>query len=205
MKKLVNFVAWYLRPMQDKPQEITHWLNALEAGDDPHTSSVSNALFTWLYDDLYRVARNHMRKESDGHTLSATALTHESWFRMNEQSRTQWVSRSHFLAVASTVMRRILVHHAVAKRADKRDAVLQSLTLAENLPLAEVGADVVAVHEALLAFEQVDARAARVVELKFFGGMENAEIAEALSISVATVKREWSLARAWLARELSST
>ena len=205
MKKLVNFVAWYLRPMQDKPQEITHWLNALEAGDDPHTSSVSNALFTWLYDDLYRVARNHMRKESDGHTLSATALTHESWFRMNEQTRTQWVSRSHFLAVASTVMRRILVHHAVAKRADKRDAVLQSLTLAENLPLAEVGADVVAVHEALLAFEQVDARAARVVELKFFGGMENAEIAEALSISVATVKREWSLARAWLARELSST
>jgi RNA polymerase sigma factor (TIGR02999 family) len=124
---------------------------------------------------------------------------------MNEQTRTQWASRSHFLAVASTVMRRILVHHAVAKRADKRDAVLQSLTLAENLPLAEVGADVVAVHEALLAFEQVDARAARVVELKFFGGMENAEIAEALSISVATVKREWSLARAWLARELSST
>jgi RNA polymerase sigma factor (TIGR02999 family) len=102
-------------------------------------------------------------------------------------------------------MRRILVHHAVAKRADKRDAVLESLTLAENLPLAALGADVVAVHEALLAFEQVDARAARVVELKFFGGMENAEIAEALSISVATVKREWSLARAWLARELSST
>ncbi len=123
---------------------------------------------------------------------------------MNEQTRTQWANRSHFLAVASTVMRRILVHHAQAKRANKRDAVLTSLTLAENLPLATPDADVVAVHEALLAFEQVDARAARVVELKFFGGMENTEIAEALDISVATVKREWNLARAWLLRDLSN-
>jgi RNA polymerase sigma factor (TIGR02999 family) len=143
-----------------------------------------------------------MRKELPGHTLSATALTHEAWFRMNEQTRTQWTGRSHFLAVASTVMRRILVHHAVAKRAEKRDAALVSMTHAEHVPAAELARDVVAVHEALLAFAAVDPRAASVVELKYFGGMENGEIAEALSISLATVKREWNVARAWLAREL---
>lgn len=189
--------------MQDRPQDITAWLNALDVGDQPHAPAVGNSLFAWLYEDLYRVARNHMRKEHPGHTLSATALTHESWFRMTEQTRTQWASRAHFLAVASTIMRRILVHHAAAKRADKREVDLAPLTLAENLILPSQDRDVVAIHEALLAFEQVDPRAARVVELKFFGGMENTEIAEALDVSVATVKREWNLARAWLLRELS--
>lgn len=189
--------------MQDRPLDITAWLNAFDAGEQPHAPAVGNSLFAWLYEDLYRVARSHMRKERPGHTLSATALTHESWFRMTEQTRTQWASRAHFLAVASTVMRRILVHHAASKRAAKREVDLAPLTLAENLALPSQDRDVVAIHEALLAFEQVDARAARVVELKFFGGMENTEIAEALDISVATVKREWNLARAWLLRELS--
>jgi RNA polymerase sigma factor (TIGR02999 family) len=189
--------------MQDRPLDITAWLNAFDAGEQPHAPAVGNSLFAWLYEDLYRVARNHMRKEHPGHTLSATALTHESWFRMTEQTRTQWASRAHFLAVASTIMRRILVHHAAAKRADKREVDMASLTQAENLALPSQDRDVVAIHEALLAFEQVDPRAARVVELKFFGGMENTEIAEALGISVATVKREWNLARAWLLRELS--
>lgn len=189
--------------MQDRPQDITAWLNALDVGEQPHAPAVGNSLFAWLYEDLYRVARNHMRKEHPGHTLSATALTHESWFRMTEQTRTQWASRAHFLAVASTIMRRILVHHAAAKRAEKREVELAPLTMAENLALPSQDRDVVAIHEALLAFEAVDPRAARVVELKFFGGMENTEIAEALDISVATVKREWNLARAWLLRELS--
>lgn len=189
--------------MQDRPLDITAWLNAFDAGEQPHAPAVGNSLFAWLYEDLYRVARNHMRKEHPGHTLSATALTHESWFRMTEQTRTQWASRAHFLAVASTIMRRILVNHAAAKRADKREVDMASLTQAENLALPSQDRDVVAIHEALLAFEQVDPRAARVVELKFFGGMENTEIAEALGISVATVKREWNLARAWLLRELS--
>lgn len=168
-------------------------------------SSVQNDLFQWLYNDLHRVARNHMRKEHPGHTLSATALTHEAWFHMSEQTRTQWASRSHFLAVASTVMRRILVHHALAKRADKRDVHLVPLDTDMHPIATQSDPDVVAVHEALLAFEAIDARAARVVELRFFGGMENAEIAQALDISLATVKREWRLARAWLARELGAT
>ena len=190
--------------MKEPLEGITGWLNGAAAGDQVHGAGVSGELFSWLYDDLLHMARSHMRKEHAAHTLSATALTHEAWFRMNEQSRTQWANRSHFLAVASTAMRRILVHHAAGKKTQKRDADLVSLTLAEQHPAEAIGKDLVAVHEALLIFETIDARAARVVELRFFGGMENSEIAQALDISVATVKREWNLARAWLLRELSA-
>jgi RNA polymerase sigma factor (TIGR02999 family) len=190
--------------MESLDQDITSWLNAQDQGGSMADRSVNNELFTLLYQDLHRVAGGHMRKEHAGHTLSATALTHEAWFRMGEQSRTQWASRSHFLAVASTIMRRILVHHALAKKTQKRDVDMVSITA----PGADLGLpldhDLVAVHDALLAFESLDARAAKVVELRFFGGMENTEIAEALGISVPTVKREWGAARAWLMRELES-
>jgi RNA polymerase sigma factor (TIGR02999 family) len=144
-----------------------------------------------------------MRREAAGHTLSATGLVHEAWFRLAAHTRTTWADRSHFLAVASTVMRRILVDHALAQRADKRSAELQALstTLLEQQP-ATTDPDVLAVHEALLAFETVDTRAARVVEPKFFGGLEVEEIAQVLQVSTATVKRDWALARAWLRREL---
>jgi RNA polymerase sigma-70 factor, ECF subfamily len=139
-------------------------------------------------------------------TLSATALVSEAWLRMTEQTRTQWQSRQHFLAVAATMMRRILVNHELARRADKREADLVPLTLS-GLGAAEPssnGPEVVAVHEALLAFEALDPRAAKIVELKFFGGLDQDEIAEALGISIATVKREWTLAKAWLHRELAA-
>jgi RNA polymerase sigma factor (TIGR02999 family) len=138
------------------------------------------------------MARNHLRRENPGHTLSATGLAHEAWFRMAEQTRTQWRNRNHFLAVASTMMRRILVNHELARRADKRDVELVPVTLSG---LEQIGAapdrDLVAVHEALLAFEEVDKRAAKVVELRFFGGLENDEVALALDVSLATVKRDW--------------
>jgi RNA polymerase sigma factor (TIGR02999 family) len=182
------------------PSDVTQWLQQL--GDaNPQASS---QLFELLYDDLRRMARNHLRKENPGHTLSATSLAHEAWFRMAEQTRTQWKNRSHYLAVASTMMRRILVNHELARRADKRDAELVPVTMSG---LEQIGAppdrDLVAVHEALLAFEDVDARAAKVVELRFFGGLENEEVAEVLAISLATVKRDWAVARAWLHRELA--
>lgn len=183
-------------------QDITSWLSDLDAGD----GQAVDELFAALYAELKRCASAQLRNEHAGHTLSATGLTHEAWFRLGEQTRTRWQSRSHFLAVASIMMRRILVNHAVAKRAAKRDAMLVSLTLTEAQQVAgdlAGGADVVRVHDALLAFEQVDARAAKVVELRFFGGLENAEIAELLGLSLATVKRDWTLARAWLHRELA--
>ena len=185
----------------EDPNEVTLWLRQLGQA----SPQASSQLFAVLYDELRRVARSHLRKENPGHTLSATGLAHEAWFRMAEQSRTHWQNRNHFLAVASTMMRRILVNHELARRANKRDAELVPVTMSglEQIALP-ADRDVVAVHEALLAFEEVDKRAAKVVELRFFGGMENVEVAEALGISLATVKRDWAVARAWLHRELSA-
>ena len=181
------------------PGQVTQWLTALDVVE-PQTT---NRLFALLYSDLRRLARGHMRRENPAHTLSATALTHEAWFRLAEQTRTQWKNRNHFMAVASTMMRRILVNHALARRAAKRDVDLVMVTLSGmELLGAAPDRDLVAVHEALLAFEPIDARAAKVVELRFFGGLENEEIADALGVSLATVKRDWTLARAWLHREL---
>lgn len=182
------------------PAEVTQWL-AHVGTDQP---AVAQQLFELLYGELRRLARSQLRREDAGHTLSATALTHEAWFRLAAQTRTQWKNRSHFLAVAATMMRRILINHAQARHAAKRDAELLPLTVAG---LEQVSAtpdqDVLAVHEALLAFEALDPRAAKVVELRFFGGLEIEEVAEALAISPATVKRDWTLAQAWLRRELA--
>ena len=183
------------------PADVTRWLQQL--GDA--NAQASSALFAMLYEELRRMARSHLRRENPGHTLSATGLAHEAWFRMAEQTRTQWRNRGHFLAVSSTMMRRILVNHELARRADKRDAELVPVTISG---LEQIGAapdrDLVAVHEALLAFEAVDPRAAKVVELRFFGGLENEEVAEVLAVSLATVKRDWTVARAWLHRELAT-
>ena len=191
------------------PSEITLWLSQLSDANpqssSQQSSQQSSQLFALLYDELRRMARNHLRRENPGHTLSATGLAHEAWFRMAGQTRTQWRNRNHFLAVASTMMRRILVNHELARRADKRDVQLVAVTLSG---LEAIGAapdrDLVAVHEALLAFEEVDARAAKVVELRFFGGLENEEVALALDVSLATVKRDGAVARAWLHRELAT-
>jgi RNA polymerase sigma factor (TIGR02999 family) len=183
------------------PAELTAWLAQAPAGDP----AVVAQLFDLLYDELRRVARGHLRRESAGHTLTPTALSHEAWFRLTEQTRTQWQNRSHFLAVASTMMRRILVNHEQARRTAKRDAESVALTMSG---LDQLGAppdrDLLAVHDALLALEASDPRAAKVVELRFFGGLELAEIAQAMGLSLATVNRDWALARAWLHRELSA-
>lgn len=187
------------------PSEVTQWLSQLADASPQAASQASSQLFALLYEELRRMARNHLRRENPGHTLSATGLAHEAWFRMADQTRTQWRSRNHFLAVSSTMMRRILVNHELARRAEKRDVELVPVTLSG---LEQIGAapdrDLVAVHEALLAFEEVDARAAKVVELRFFGGLENEEVALALDVSLATVKRDWAVARAWLHRELAA-
>lgn len=181
---------------------VTHWLQQM-ADDVP---GAAHGVYEVLYKELHRLARAHMRREAVEHTLGATALLHEAWLRLNEQNRTKWQNRGHFMAVASTMMRRILVDHAVAKRAAKRHAALEPLntTLLDQQGPA-LDRDVVAVHEALLALEAVDERAAKVVELRFFGGLELEEIANALDISVATVKRDWTVAKAWLRRELEGT
>jgi RNA polymerase sigma factor (TIGR02999 family) len=194
-------------PLPGNDSEITQWLESLDANPGERLAATTvNQLFSMLYGELKRQANAQMRREYAGHTLSATALTHEAWERLAAQTRTQWTSRSHFLAMASIMMRRILVNHAIAKQTLKRDMPLVSLTLTEAQQVAgDAGSQsVVAVHDALLAFEQIDARAAKVVELKFFGGLEIDEIAELLGLSTATVKRDWTLARAWLHRALQA-
>jgi len=184
----------------DPGPEVTRWLQSMANAE---TAAPPQAVYRVLYAELHRRARAHMRKEAPEHTLSATGLVHEAWLRLSEQTRTEWKNRGHFIAVASTMMRRILVDHALAKRADKRAAELQPLsTTLLDREGSSLDRDVVAVHDALLAFETVDARAAKVVELRYFGGLELEEIGEALGISLATVKRDWTLARAWLRREL---
>lgn len=183
------------------PADLTQWLAQQPAG----RPEVGQRLYELLYDELRRLARGQLRHEWGGHTLSPTALSHEAWFRLAEQGRTQWRNRGHFLAVAAMMMRRILVNHEMARRASKRAVDLQPLTLGGLDALAVApDRDVVAVHEALLALEDQDARAAKVVELRFFGGLENEEIAASLGVSLATVKRDWALARAWLHRELGA-
>lgn len=182
-------------------ETLTQWLQDLEAGD----RRAVDVLFAQLYDELHRSAAQHLRKEAPGHTLSTTSLAHEAWLRLAEQTRTRWESRSHFLGMASIMMRRILVNHAVARRAAKRDALLVPLTLTEAQQVAEdASGEVLRVHEALLALQQADRRAAQVVEMKFFGGLEIEEIAPLLGVSTATVKRDWTMARAWLHRALTS-
>ena len=187
--------------------EVTGWLDSLEQSSlTPERDGAVNRLFATLYAELKRNAASHMRKEYSGHTLSATALVHEAWERLNAQNQTDWASRQHFLAMASIMMRRILVNHALAKQALKRDIPLVSLTLTEAQQVAgDTGnPDITRIHEALLAFEAVDPRAAKVVELKFFGGLEIEEIAALLGLSTATVKRDWMVARAWLYRDLQT-
>jgi RNA polymerase sigma factor (TIGR02999 family) len=152
-----------------------------------------------LYDELRRLARGYMSRERKGHTLQPTALVHEAYMRLVDQRQVDFRNRAQFVGLAAVMMRRILVNHAREHAAAKRGADAEKVTLglaADVSPRPEV--DVLAVHDALDRLAAMDARKARVVEMKFFGGLTTAEVAEALGCSTATVEREWSFARAWL-------
>ena len=149
-----------------------------------------------------------MRRESAGHTLQATALVHEAYLRLVDQRRVVWRNRAQFFGVAAQLMRRILVDHARERRAAKRGGGMPQLALDEAAaaaPTADEGMDVLALHDALERLAALDLEQARLVELRYFGGLSIEETAEALDVSPATVKREWALARAWLRRELSAS
>lgn len=165
-------------------------------------SGAYQRLVPLLYDELRSVARRHLGQERAGHTLESRALVHEAYLRIAEQGPFDLAGRTRFLATASHVMRQVLVDHARARRAAKRDGGVR-VELEEALQLAAPeGVDVLAVDEALTALAALDARQAHIVELRYFGGLSIEEAASALGLSPATVKREWSTARAWLAREL---
>ena len=151
-----------------------------------------------VYDELRRLARAFLARERPNHTLQATALVHEAYLRLVDQRQVDWMNRAQFVGVAAVMMRRILVNHARGRAAEKRggDAERVSLSLAhigEAVPV-----DLIALHEALDALAAIDARKGRIVELKFFGGLTTAEMAEVMELSPATIEREWSFSRAWL-------
>lgn len=151
-----------------------------------------------IYPELHRIADHYLRSERAGHTLQPTALVHETWARLFGGHRDDWQNRAHFFAAVATEMRRILVDYARARNADKRQGQRVAVSLSGLVEPASPDADVVLIDDALRRFEAVDARAARVVELRFFTGLTEREAAEALGISVATLKRDWEYARAWL-------
>lgn len=156
--------------------------------------------------ELRRLAGRHMRHERAGHTLQASALVNEAYLRLIDIKQVQWQNRAHFFAMASRVMRRILVDAARAKGYQKRGAGELKVSLDEAVAVADnPSQDFVALDDALNALEALDPRKCKVVEMRFFGGMSMEETAEALHLSAGTIKRDWRLARAWLARELGSS
>ena len=156
-----------------------------------------------VFDELRRLARSHLRRERDGHTLQPTALVNELYLRLAGQEGLQWESRVHFFAFASGLMRGILVDHYRARQTAKRGGGTLMLSLDEAIAIPERrDLDLLAIDDALTALASLDPRQCRIVELRFFGGLTLEEIAETLGLSVATIRREWAAARAWLAREI---
>jgi len=157
-----------------------------------------------VYDELRRQAARYLRREQAGHTLQTTALIHEAYVRLVDQRNVQWQNRAHFFGIAAQMMRRILVDHARTKKRAKRGGSVIKVSLADaTLPVNERDLDVVALDEALTRLAEIDEQQSRVVELRFFSGLTVEETAEVMHISPATVKRDWSMAKAWLHRELS--
>jgi RNA polymerase sigma factor (TIGR02999 family) len=182
--------------------EVTGLLLSWRQGD----AEALDRLIPLVYDELRRVARGHLRRESPGHALQATALVHEVFLRLVDVDRMTLKSRTHFFAMSARLMRQILVDHARRKRADKRGGGATVISLDEMAPAAAQtsGVDVLALDEALDALSSFDARQCRVVELRFFAGLNIPEVADALGISAATVEREWAMAKAWLHQRLSA-
>jgi RNA polymerase sigma factor (TIGR02999 family) len=179
--------------------EITTLLAALKQGD----RCAESALAEMVYGELRAIAGNHMRHERRGHTLQTTALVNEAYLRLVRDQAMDWQGRAHFFATASIVMRRILVDYARQRSADKRPAANLRVELhdwqATSRPRTE---EMLILDEALTRLAEMDARQARIVEMRYFGGLTEEEAAEVLGISVRTVKRDWTSARAWLQVQL---
>ena len=181
-------------------QQITMLLGRLRDGD----RDAADALLPLIYSELHRIAEAHMRRERPDHTLQATALVNEAYMKLVGQSEASWNDRGHFLAVAATAMRRILVNHARSRGRLKRGGDRRRQGLEDVATLAgQPDVDLVALDEALTRLSSFDERKARVVEYRYFGGLSIEDTSNLLGISVATVKRDWEMARAWLLRELS--
>lgn len=182
--------------------EITQMLRAWGQGDQAAVETV----LPLVYDELHRMAKRYLARQQPGHTLQTTALIHEAYLKLADQKEKLWENRAHFFAVAARAMRHILVDYARARHSRKRGGDAQQVELDEALMISdERGAELVALDEALTALAAVDPRKSLVVELRFFGGLSEEETAEALAVSVVTVRRDWRAAKLWLLRQMDKT
>ncbi|HSB08025.1 MAG TPA: sigma-70 family RNA polymerase sigma factor [Blastocatellia bacterium] len=181
------------------PQEVTQMLLDWSQGDQ----QALDRLIPVVYGELRRLASRHLRRERADHTLQTTALIHEAYLKLVEQRNVQWQNRAHFFGIAAQLMRRILVDHARTRHRVKRGGAAMRVPLEEVVVAAEgLNINLVSLDEALTKLAGVDSRQCRTVELRFFGGLSVEETAEVLRVSAATVKNDWSVAKAWLRREL---
>lgn len=184
--------------MPIKKGEITPLLNAWRNGNEDALEELARV----VEPELHQLARLYLKKEAPGNTLQPTALVNEAYLRLIQWNTGQWQNRTHFYAVAAKVMRRVLVNHAIARGRRKRGGSTILVSLAEAGMTPDRSAEIIALDEALKSLAKLDDRKSRIVELRFFGGLNAEETAEILRISLRTVHREWDLARAWLFREL---
>jgi RNA polymerase sigma-70 factor, ECF subfamily len=180
--------------------EISRMLKAWSDGD----REIADEFMPLVYDELRRQARRYLRRERGNHTLQTTGLVHEAYLRLVDQRDVSWQNRAHFFGIAAEMMRRILVNYALQANREKRGGRAQKITLDERVQIAGPidDLDLIALDEALTRLAELDGRQARVVELKYFGGLSVEETSEVMGISPATVKREWTMAKAWLRAEL---
>lgn len=182
--------------------EITQLLLAWRGGDE----QAFEELMPLVYRELRRLARNFMRRQNPGHTLQTTALVNEAYLRLVDSNRVNWQDRNHFFAIAAQLMRRILVDSARKRNSQKRGGDLVMVTLDENAEIAiKEQSELIALDEALTRLAEMNARQCQIVELRYFAGLSEAQIAETLDVSTRTVRRDWNLARAWLFRELKNS
>jgi RNA polymerase sigma factor (TIGR02999 family) len=184
------------KPEDAQPSQITQLLKQMQLGD----RDAGDQAVALVYNELHRIAANHLRKEAPGHTLVATALIHEAYVRLAGGASFEIQNRGHFFAIASQQMRRILVDHARGKNAQRRGsgAIQVGLDQAQSAGSDPPPIDLLLLDESLRELERVEPRAAKVVELRYFGGYTDKEVVEALGVSLATVRRDWEFARCWL-------
>ncbi len=186
--------------MSDDKGDVTRLLSAWSDGDEEALS----ALMPLVYDELRSLAAAYLRRERPDHTLRTSALIHEAYLRLVDQKRVRWHNRVHFFGVAAQAMRRVLVDHARSQQQAKRGGGARKVSLEEALTVApEQAPELVALDEAMERLAAIDPRQAKIVELRFFGGLTSEEIGRVLGVSIPTVTRGWRMARAWLYRSLT--
>ncbi len=191
--------------MTDKAHPSSEITEELRDWSDNRRDDSADALLKLVYTELHRQAHRYLQKERVGHTLQTTALVNEAYLKLVEQKSVAWESRSHFFAIAATMMRRILIDYAKTKHRVRRGGIHSDLPLENALTIrvSETDFDLLALDEALNRLAAKEAQLAKVVELRFFSGLDVVETAEVLGLSESTIKRDWRMAKAWLRRELT--